>query len=67
VENKNHPNRNWRAQARQAAVEFVEQHDVLWRFLPTDHAALQRRLRDTFEAGFSAGREQNKPKARDDE
>lgn len=58
----NHPNRNWRSQARQAAADFVDAHDVLWRFLPTDHAALQHRLREAYLAGFSAGREQNKPR-----
>lgn len=57
----NHPNRNWRARARQAAAAFAEQYADLSQLQPTP-AGVQMLLREAYLAGFAAGREDVKPR-----
>jgi hypothetical protein len=59
----NHPNRNWRAQARQAAESAMQDHSVLHEApLRPGGDGLRNRLIEAFLLGFAAGREQNKPR-----
>lgn len=62
----NHPNRNWRAQARQAAESWLTQYSVLHETPAPAGDGLRNRLREAYLAGFESGREQNKPKRRDE-
>lgn len=64
----NHPNRNWRAQARQQAEAAMQEHSFLHEapLAGNNSAGLRNRLIEAYLLGFAAGREQNMPKKRDD-
>lgn len=57
----NHPNRNWRAQACQAAEQFLQKYSFLHEApLTPGGDGLKNRLREAYLAGFADGREQNR-------
>jgi hypothetical protein len=64
----NHPNRSWRAQARQAAEAWLQTDTA--KFLLEQRVITREGMpavfREIYIAGFAAGREQNKPKPRND-